>query len=215
MSPRALTVRANTHTRGDPPDRHRIKRSAAETRHCDSAVTAGSARCADSDWTNTGVAVNTGSGGSWIARVNWSIEPRSVAKPTYGLPSGKRRFESVSRRKGGHSGRDTPVPIPNTAVKSASVGGSTGVREPLGTVRRRPPIHTNARGIPDPVGVLHFERASASGGTVTNHTRVCRPRLSSDSTDNEALIGLNRAKSTGRRAERVPGLWGCPRKAGV
>ena len=54
---------------------------------------------------------------------------------------GERRFESVSRRSGGHSGRETPVPIPNTEVKSASVGATTGVREPLGTLRRRPPIH--------------------------------------------------------------------------
>lgn len=41
---------------------------------------------------------------------------------------------------GGHSGGATPVPIPNTEDKPASVPGSTGVREPLGTPVRRLPF---------------------------------------------------------------------------
>ena len=43
--------------------------------------------------------------------------------------------------KGGQSGRERPVPIPNTAVKSASVTGGTGVRDSLGVRCRRLFIH--------------------------------------------------------------------------
>ena len=52
------------------------------------------------------------------------------------------RFEPESRHKGGQSGGETPVPIPNTEVKPTSVPGSTGVRDPLGTAGRRLSTHT-------------------------------------------------------------------------
>ena len=87
------------------------------------------------------------------------------------------RFESAGRHRGGHSGGATPVPIPNTEVKPASVSASTGVREPLGiptrrlsthtirTHRERPPrisLSTYARRAPTPAVVaLTFQRRLA------------------------------------------------------
>ena len=42
----------------------------------------------------------------------------------------------IGFESGGHSGRATPVPIPNTVDKPAHVPDCTEVREPLGTPDR-------------------------------------------------------------------------------
>ena len=49
----------------------------------------------------------------------------------------------IMRGLGGHSGRETPVPIPNTEDKPASVPYCTEVREPLGNLDRCQPTHYN------------------------------------------------------------------------
>ncbi len=80
-----------------------------------------------------------GPGAIWIARIARLIfgHLHHLRPPIVGaVPSHVRRmepswFDSADRR-GGHSGGATPVPIPNTADKPASVPASTGVREPLG-----------------------------------------------------------------------------------
>ena len=82
---------------------------------------------------------DAGPGANWIARATRSSIPPTTAQS---------RFESASRRRGGQSGGGTPVPIPNTEVKPASVPASTGVREPLGTAVRRLTTHTSCfRGV--------------------------------------------------------------------
>ena len=60
-------------------------------------------------------------------------------------PSGSRTSARGRTISGGHGDRDTPVPIPNTAVKPVSADGTWGVapwesRTPPGFLRRSPPL---------------------------------------------------------------------------
>jgi hypothetical protein len=49
----------------------------------------------------------------------------------------------IMRESGGHSGREIPVPIPNTEDKPASVPYCTEVRESSGNLDRCQLTHTN------------------------------------------------------------------------
>ncbi len=75
-----------------------------------------------------------------------------------------RRFDSVDRRYGGHSGGVPPVPIPNTEDKPACVSVSTGVREPLETPIRRPHSYSDfhpTRSTSYMWGFSHFRRSAS------------------------------------------------------
>ena len=82
--------------------------------------------------------------GSLIAKVAERLRNRlqsdsiPVRIRTLALP-----YIFIMRGFGGHSGREIPVPIPNTEDKPASVPYCTEVREPLGNKDRCQPTHNN------------------------------------------------------------------------
>ena len=83
-------------------------------------------------------------------------------------PPSSRRAEPARGRtvSGGHGGGDTPVPIPNTAVKPASADGTWGVtpwesRTPPGFLFRSPPHCGGLLRVRDRVG---RPRGNPSGG---------------------------------------------------
>src|ERR1700726_2444974 len=80
------------------------------------------------------------------------------------------RFEPERTISGGHGGGETPVPIPNTAVKPASADGTWGVapwesRTPPGFLQTTPPawrgvLSRPGTGIPSlPVQRYRYNRA--------------------------------------------------------
>ena len=124
----------------------------------------------------TDTTVRMSSGGNWIAHIHGRKNHRH-RRLCHGSWR-ESRFDSESRRKGGHSGGATPVPIPNTEVKPTSVPGSTGVSDPLGTAVRRLPIHPGEYSHPDfrptdtmSVGCFHVYRVIAMRLTTDCFTR--------------------------------------------